>query len=346
MRLLLPLLGLKRLCGLFGMTRQAYYERSWREDDVRMLEHEVLQLVAEQRARGRFGVRTLLRMMGPRMEELGIQIGRDRLYELLRGHGLLVRPRRRHAVTTNSRHKYEKWPYLLGGGEVDGPERAWVSDITYIRTVGGFLYLFLVTDVHSRQVMGHHLGATLEAKGAVAALRMAIGRRSHPDKPLIHHSDRGVQYCSANYVDVLVEAGITISMTEGASPHQNSIAERINRTFKEQLYMDQVFSSHEQAQQRLDVAVETYNNSRPHRSCSNMTPALAHSTAAPLTRDWKSNKARRQQHVEALGALHTSSQVCCYGGPTPCKAWKGRQDIPAKPSQDVLWKCQLPSGLL
>lgn len=345
MKLLLPLLGLKRLCGLFGMTRQAYYERSWREDDVRMLEHEVLRLVAEQRALGRFGVRTLLRMMGPGLDGLGIQIGRDRLYELLREHGLLVRPRRRHISTTNSRHRFAKWPYLLGGVVVDGPEQAWVCDITYIRTAGGFLYLFLVTDVYSRQVMGHHLGTTLEAKGAVAALRMAISRRKYPHRPLIHHSDRGVQYCSANYVEILNQAGITISMTEGASPHQNSIAERINRTFKEQLYMDQVFDSYEQARQRLSVAVETYNNIRPHRSCSNMTPALAHSTDAPLTRDWKSYKTR-PQNVEALGALHTSSQVCCYSGPPPCKPGPGRQGIPVNPKQDVLWKCQLHSGLL
>lgn len=345
MRLLLPLVGLKRLCGLFGMTRQAYYERSWREDDVRMLEHEVLRLVAEQRALGRFGVRTLLRMMGPGLEGLGIRIGRDRLYELLRGHGLLVRPRRRHASTTNSRHRFEKWPYLLGDVATDGPEQAWVCDITYIRTTGGFLYLFLVTDVYSRQVMGHHLGTTLEAKGAVAALRMAISRRSHPQTPLIHHSDRGVQYCSANYVEILQEAGIAISMTEGASPHQNSIAERINRTFKEQLYMDQVFDSYEQARQRLTVAVETYNNRRPHRSCSNMPPALAHSTSEPLTRDWKSYKAR-PQHVEALGALHTSSQVCCYGAPPPCKGMQGRIIKHDNLNQDVLWKCKLHSGLL
>lgn len=300
--------GLGRLCGLFGMTRQAWYDQSWRDDDERMAEHEILGLVAEQRKLGRFGGRVLLDMIGPRLEELNLRIGRDRFFALLRENGQLVRPRRRHVNTTDSRHHYDKWPYLVGDIEAGAPEEVWVCDITYIRTVNGFLYLFLITDAYSHKVMGFHLSHTLEARGAAAALRMALSGRIHPERLLIHHSDRGVQYCSTNYVNMLKGAGILISMTEGASPHQNSIAERINRTFKEQLYMDRTFASYKEAMACLVKAVETYNHKRPHLSCSRMTPEQAHKATEPLKREWKSYKPK-QPSAEALGALHTSSQV-------------------------------------
>jgi putative transposase len=290
------------------MTRQAWYDQSWKEDDQRMEEHEILHLVDELRKDGRFGARTMLEMLGPRLEELNIRIGRDRFFGLLRESGRLVRPRHRHVNTTNSRHHYDKWPYLAGNMEITEAERVWVCDITYIRTVHGFLYLFLITDAYSHKVMGHHLSHTLEARGAVAALRMALSQRAYPERELIHHSDRGVQYCSTNYVKTLQDAEIAISMTEGASPHQNSVAERINRTFKEQLYMDQTFASYKDAMARLIKAVDVYNNRRPHASCSRMTPAEAHKATEPLRREWKSYSPKPTS-AEALGALHTSSQV-------------------------------------
>ena len=300
--------GLGRLCGLFGMTRQAYYEQGWHRDDQCMAEHGILDLVREIRADGLFGARSMLDMLGPKLAEHNLQIGRDRFFELLRANGLLVRPRRKYVSTTNSRHHYHKWPYLIGNMEITEAERVWVCDITYIRTVSGFLYLFLITDAYSHKVMGYHLSHTLEAKGAAAALRMALSQRIYPDRELIHHSDRGVQYCSTNYVKMLQDAGILISMTEGASPHQNTIAERINRTFKEQLYMDQTFGSYKEAMARLVKAVEVYNCKKPHLSCSKMTPAQAHVTIEPLKREWK-DYSKKPTSAEALAALHTSRQV-------------------------------------
>jgi putative transposase len=308
MKSLRPVAGIGRLCGLFGMTRQAWYEHSWNTDDRRMWEEEILEKVRKKRKDGRFGARTLLRMIGPELAERGIQIGRDRLLDLLRDHGMLVRPLRRHVSTTNSRHHYRKWPYLLEGLEITQAEQVWVCDITYIRSKGGFLYLFLITDAYSHKVMGYHLSHTMEAKGAVAALRMALSRRMYPGRKLIHHSDRGVQYCSTHYVKALEEAGIEISMTEGASPHQNTIAERINRTFKEQLYMGQVFEGYKQAMAQLVAAVDVYNHRRPHTSCSGLTPERAHEATEPLQREWKNYKKERQS-AEALAALHTSRQV-------------------------------------
>jgi transposase InsO family protein len=300
--------GIGRLCGLFGMTRQAWYEHRWGADDRCMREEEILELVKAHRMDGRFGARTLLGLMSTELAERGIQIGRDRLLDLLRDRGLLVRPLRRHVSTTNSSHHYRKWPYLLEGLGITQAEQVWVCDITYIRSNGGFLYLFLVTDAYSHKVMGFHLSHTMEARGAVAALKMAISQRIYPERELIHHSDRGVQYCSANYVKVLQDAGISISMTEGASPHQNTIAERINRTFKEQLYMDQVFVGYHQALARMVEAVKVYNHVRPHSSSSNLTPEEAHKASEPLKRTWKSYKPGRKS-AEALAGLHTSRQV-------------------------------------
>jgi putative transposase len=164
---------------------------------------EIPGLVKKHREDGRFGARTLLNRMGTELAERGIQIGRDKLPGLLRGRGLLVRPLRRHVSTTNSSHHYRKWPYLLDGLEIAQAGQSWVCDITYIRTRSGFLYLFLVTDAYSHKVMGCHLSHTMEARGAVAALKMAIGQRIHPERRLIRHSDRGVQHCSTNYVKVL-----------------------------------------------------------------------------------------------------------------------------------------------
>lgn len=301
--------GLGRLCGLFGMTRQAWYGHGWQEDDQRMAGHEILALVAGLRGDCRLGGRTMLDMLGPRLAELNIRIGRDRFFDLLRENGLLLRPRRRHVNTTNSRHHFDKWPYLLGDMEITEAERVWVCDITYIRTASGFLYLSLVTDAYSRKVMGYHLSHTLEARGAVAALKMALSQRIYPWRELVHHSDRGVQYCSTNYVGILQEAGISISMTEGASPHQNPVAERINRTFKEQLYMDRTFNGYKEAMACLVRAVEVYNHRRPHTSCSGMTPEQAHKATEPLKREWKKSYNPKQQPAEALAGLHTTRQV-------------------------------------
>lgn len=300
--------SIKRLCELFGYSRQAWYDHGWHVDDCRMREDEIVELVKNQRKNGRFGARTLLDMMGSELEERGLNIGRDKLLDLLRERGMLVRPKRKHVSTTNSRHHYRKWPYLLENLAITQAEQVWVCDITYIRTKGGFLYLFLITDAYSHKVMGFHLSHTMEAKGAVSALRMALSQRMYPERKLIHHSDRGVQYCSTNYVKVLQDAGIEISMTEGASPHQNTIAERINRTFKEQLYMDQTFDGYKDAMACLMNAVRVYNHQRPHSSCSRMTPEEAHKTNVPLKREWKSYGNKRPS-AEALGALHTTSQV-------------------------------------
>ena len=248
---------------------------------------EILELVHRWRRGGRrFGGRTLLQLMDEELHRHGIRIGRDRFFDLLREHNLLIRPRRRYVRTTESNHHYHKWPNLIKSAAINRPEEVWVSDITYIPTEKGFLYLFLITDVCSRQIMGYHLSHRMQAKGAVSALKMALSQRQYPERKLIHHSDRGIQYCSTHYVEALQKAGIDISMTDKASPDQNALAERINRTIKEQFGMDQGFEGYQQAMEHLVEDVHIYNRIRPHSSCDNLTPQEAHRLARKLHNAW------------------------------------------------------------
>jgi transposase InsO family protein len=299
--------SIERLCGLFGKTRQAYYDREQHLDNRRMQDAEVLELVAVARAgKRRFGCRTLMDLLEGEFAKRNIKIGRDRLFELMRDHGLLIKPRRRYVRTTDSNHHYHKWPNLVSKLDVYQSEQVWVSDITYIPTEKGFLYLFLITDAYSRKVMGYHLSHKMEARGAVAALKMAMGAREFPERDLIHHSDRGIQYCSKVYVEHLTRAGISISMTDKASPSQNAIAERINRTFKEQLGMNQGFASYQLAMNHLQEDVRIYNHIRRHTSCSNLPPAQAHVCTEPLIKTWKKYP-RKPAKGGGANALHTSS---------------------------------------
>lgn len=300
---------MNRLCGLFGYSRQAYYQRTWQQDDQQMEAAQVLDLVKKwRRGKRRFGVRTLLRRMRSDLQKRGLKIGRDRLFDLLREHNMLIRPRRKYVRTTQSSHHFRKWPNRLKGLEIYQSEQVWVSDITYIATQRGYMYLFLITDAYSRKIMGYHLSHRLQAKGAVAALRMALKQRQFPERALIHHSDRGIQYCSTNYIKALQAAGIAISMTEKASPDHNALAERINRTLKEQFGMDQGFADHREALQHLVEDVQIYNHVRPHSSCGGLTPAEAHRTTQKLKQQWQ-----KQPQPTGKGggadALHTTRQV-------------------------------------
>ena len=154
--------GLRLLCNLFGKTRQAYYERSWHQDNRNLESELVLELIREKRGTNRFGVRTMLDILKPEFADHHIKIGRDRCFDLLRENNMLIRPRRRYAITTNSSHHYRKWPNMIEKMDIERPEQVWVSDITYIRTQRGFLYLSIVTDAYSRKIMGFNLSHRLQ----------------------------------------------------------------------------------------------------------------------------------------------------------------------------------------
>jgi len=170
-----------------------------------------------------------------------LSIGRDAFFQLLRENGLLIKRRRSYAVTTNSNHLYKKFPDLVNQSEALMSEEIWVSDITYIRMKSGFLYLSLVSDAYSRKIVGYNLSADLKADGCIKALQMALNSRIYPQRPLIHHSDRGIQYYCNAYVDLLQQYRLHISMTQSGSPYDNAIAERINGILKSEFGLRSTF---------------------------------------------------------------------------------------------------------
>lgn len=242
-----------------------------------VLRHRVLQ--------PKVGTRKLIVMLQDFVGRHGIKMGRDALFSLLGERGLLVRKRKRKAVTTYSKHWLRKYPNLIREFVPPAPNRLWVSDITYIVVAEGFAYLSLVTDAYSHKITGFYLSKTLEAKGTVLALGMAI--KSCADTTnLIHHSDRGVQYCCADYVDALQQKSIKISMTENGDPLENAIAERVNGILKEELLQVR-YDRFEEAKKSVGKAITVYNTVRLHSSCDMLTPIEAHKKEGELKKHWK-----------------------------------------------------------
>lgn len=280
--------GLSRLCGLFGKTRQAYYDTNRREEKQIFEDAIIVDLVNEERKIAkRVGGKKLYRILKSLITSHGIKIGRDQFFEILRCNSLLVKRRRKRKKTTFSRHAFRKYPNISKDIVLDRAEQLWVSDITYIRVADGFCYLILITDAYSRKVVGYNFSKTMEAQFCVKALNQAIEQRSFPCRILMHHSDRGLQYCSSIYVNVLKNNKIAISMTENGDPLENALAERMNGIFKDNFDIARTFSSFEQAQLFIADAIEYYNNRLPHSSCDMLTPAKAHFCTGMLKKHWK-----------------------------------------------------------
>lgn len=272
------------LCELFGKSRQAYYQKSKHLYTKGSEQDIILDAVRRIRKKmPRIGCRKLL----VKLLEEGFQIGRDALFDLLRDHHLLVRRRRRSIRTTYSYHLFKKYPNLIKDLLPNKPNQIWVSDITYIETAQGFVYLFLITDAYSRKIIGFKVAHSLEAKHAVAALQMALQGLHGPAKDLIHHSDRGIQYCCYEYVKILKNHSISISMTENGDPLENAIAERVNGILKVEWIYDQKFENLVQAQGYIRQIIGIYNRERPHTSIEMLTPHKAHQRAGELQRKWK-----------------------------------------------------------
>jgi transposase InsO family protein len=219
----------------------------------------------------------------------GIKMGRDALYALLGSHGLLVRFRRRRPYTTNSDHPYNRYPNLIRNFRPERAGQLWVSDITYLRHPGRFSYLSIVTDAYSHKIVGYKLHATLHSEGAVAALAMAA-KDPKRTEGLIHHSDRGIQYCCNEYVQMITHLKIKLSMTENGDPYENAVAERVNGILKHEFGLRETFGSIEAAQKAVDEAVRKYNSQRIHDSCDRLTPDAAHQKTGMLKRWWKKKR--------------------------------------------------------
>jgi transposase InsO family protein len=213
------------------------------------------------------------------LEEAGVSLGRDRFSELLAERDLLVVPKPGAPRTTNSRHSLPVFHNLLAGRLLTGPNEAWVSDLTYIRTEEGFLYAALITDAFSRKIVGSHIGDSLEAEGCLRALEQALGDLPADKRPL-HHSDKGCQYCCHAYVERLQGRCLPISMTEVMHCYENAMAERVNGILKQEYEMDRTFKTKAQAQAAFQQAVWLYNHRRPHVRLNYRFPADVHAEAA------------------------------------------------------------------
>jgi transposase InsO family protein len=259
---------------MLNISRQAVYQKIGRmlEDQVDP-EPIIASIRSIRKDQPRIGTRKLYGMLGDQLHELGI--GRDRFFEFLRTHQLLVKPRKKYTPTTNSRHEYPVHPNLLIHTPARRPNDIWVADQTYLRLPKGFCYLSLVTDLWSRKIVGYCLYPTLEAIGPMRALSMAL-QHSAFGAPRMHHSDRGVQYSCTAYSNALVDHGIAQSMSAAGCPYHNAVAERVNGILKNEFYLDRIFFSLNHAEHAVVEAIKTYNCLRPHLSLKMMTPEIAY----------------------------------------------------------------------
>lgn len=283
------------LCSLSGYSRQALYKFQ-KNAEKEALQHDLIlqQVFSIRKTLKRIGTRKLLFMMQDFMQQHHIHIGRDALFDLLASHGLLVRRRKRRIpVTTFSNHWMHKFPNLIIGFIPTAPNQLWVSDITYICLENDFAYLSLITDAYSRKIVGFCLLQTLSADGCVKALKMALGGNPQLGR-LIHHSDRGSQYCCADYVGILDKHYIKISMTQSGDPRENSLAERVNGILKDEL-LEKQYQNFGQAQKAIAASISVYNHIRPHSSIDMLTPVEAHLREGELKRRWKNYYSKRKE---------------------------------------------------
>jgi putative transposase len=289
---------INELCSLLGYSRQSYYQgkkciqQKAYESDI--IIEEVLRYRKLQK---RLGTRKLYGEMRTFLAAHGFQIGRDALFTLLSERGLLIKKRKRSGcITTFSRHRFKKYPNLIKDFIPIAPNQLWVSDITYIHLKQGFAYLSLITDAYSRKIVGFYLSRDLSAQGSLKALKIALTNNLNRTG-LIHHSDRGVQYCCNEYVNLLdTKHKIKISMTENGDPLENAIAERINGILKQEL-LEEEFANFEAAQKAVAIACSTYNHLRPHGSINNMKPVEAHQRTGELKRTWKNYYTKKESEV-------------------------------------------------
>lgn len=238
-----------------------------------MKQDAVKELVDRERKQlPRIGTRKVYYLIKESLREQGLKFGRDKLFDLMRFYGLQIKPRRRYTQTTMSKHWLRKWPNIVKGKILDQPDQVWVSDITYIKTEEGNCYLNMITDAYSRKIMGYAVQDNMETESMIEALKMAVTNRNNPLVSTIHHSDRGMQYCSKEYTLMTAKNNIELSMTENGDPYENALAERMNRTIKEEFGMDRKMKSKEQVKKLVEESIFLYNNKRPHLALQMKTP--------------------------------------------------------------------------
>ncbi len=264
----------------FGYCRDAYYKLERRNRSKAGIEFQILDLVKHRRKlQPREGGRKLHIGIKDDMNHLNLNIGRDKLFNILRSNNMLVEPRKSYVKTTNSKHRFYIYSNLTYDFTPVKKNQLWVSDITYIRTMNGFCYLALVTDAYSRKIVGYDISNSLELEGALRALKKAL--KSFPaGHSLIHHSDRGIQYCSYAYTDLLKKRKVKISMASKGDCYENALAERVNGILKQEYYLDITFTNVNHAIKACKDAINIYNNHRLHMALNYKIPEYVHTFVA------------------------------------------------------------------
>ena len=267
------------MCSYFGYSRAAYYKSLKEQETVCFSESLILDMVRRERhLQPRLGGKKLYWMLGSDIHGMVPHFGRDKFFSLLRKYDLLVERKGQYCKTTNSYHHFHKYGNSVRELSIDRPNRVWAADITYLRTEKGFVYLSLLTDMYSRKIVGWELSESLSIEGSLAALKKAL--KENPLRhSLIHHSDRGVQYCSHDYVKLLKKNTIEISMTEDNHCYENALAERVNGILKDEYLLDATFRDFAHAEKACRQAVELYNTRRTHLSLKYKTPWQVHHAA-------------------------------------------------------------------
>lgn len=265
--------SVESICEVHGISRQAYYKYSRFLGISRMEESLVLKLVRDiRKEHPRMGVRKLYNILKEDLSKIGRGIGRDKLFDILRSKRLLIKPLRKYVKTTNSHHRFRVYKNLIEDMEINRSNQVFVSDITYLSTYDRFYYLSLVTDVSSRKIVGYNLSDSLSLSGSLNALKMAL-RGVKDMEGLIHHSDRGIQYCSNQYTQLLKRNQVRISMAGKGNAYENAIAERVNGILKIEYLLDKKYPNHKELKRAVNSGIKLYNEKRPHMSLGYETPA-------------------------------------------------------------------------
>ncbi len=268
--------SISQVCSCFDLKRDAYYKYLSRFEEKQNHKDQVIKLVKNRRKTlAREGTRKLYKALHETFKKNGFKVGRDTLFDILRDDDMLIKRKKAYTKTTNSYHHFHKYNNLIKNIKPTKSNQIWVSDITYIRTVNGFCYLALITDLYSRKIVGYDVSDSLELAGCLRALKKALRHARHA-QGLIHHSDRGVQYCSHMYVNELKKRKIKISMTEENHCYENAVAERVNGILKDEFYLDQTFNNENHTKQATKNAIKLYNEKRLHLSLDFKTPNMVY----------------------------------------------------------------------
>ena len=273
-------------CTLFGIDRQVYYRRIKRRSVKQDKAQLVVKMVLEIRTQmPRIGSKKLYYLLNQDLKTL--KIGRDKFIDILRANHLLIVPKRSYHITTNSHHRFRKYKNQLLDLQINKPEQVWVSDITYIGKREKPCYLSLITDAYSKKIVGYNVSDNLNTQSSLVALKLAVKQRKNKEIPLIHHSDRGLQYCANEYQKLLCKNEIQPSMTQNSDPYENAVAERINGILKQEFYIDKYNKDLPIMKQIIKETVAIYNEKRPHLSNHMLTPNQMHEQSKVVMKTYK-----------------------------------------------------------